>query len=114
MGFIACLTASPPLPWSFRKIRGDLRPCPAIRRRSSSGQGEGQHALAVQKPAPDEMKNRGVLERDSRCLVELMCGIKDLPQELVERFEQTAIIYFAEIAILGGGNDEHRLPSRTR
>ncbi len=35
------------------------------------------------------MKNRGVLERDSRCLVELMCGIKDLPQELVERFEQT-------------------------
>ena len=89
MEFIACLTASPPLPWSFRKIRGDLRPCPAIRRRSSSGQGEGQHALAVQQPAPDEMKNRGVLERDSRCLVELMCGIKDLPQELVERFEQT-------------------------
>jgi len=35
------------------------------------------------------MKNRGVLERDSRCLVELMSGIKDLPQELVERFEQT-------------------------
>ena len=27
------------------------------------------------------MKNHGVLERDSRCLVELMCGIKDLPQK---------------------------------
>src|SRR5436305_12589674 len=101
MGFIGCLTASPPLPWSFRKIRGDLRPCAAIRRRSSSGQGEGQHALAAQKLAPDDMKNRGVLERDSRCLVERMCGIKVLPQELARRFEQTPIIYFAELAILG-------------
>jgi hypothetical protein len=31
-------------------------------------------------------------------LVELMCGIKDLPQELVDRFEQTGdILYFDEI-----------------
>jgi hypothetical protein len=31
-------------------------------------------------------------------LVELMRGIKDLPQELVDPFEQTGdIIYFAEI-----------------